>query len=350
MHARALGLLLVMSCGGAASPDPALAIHLRREASFAEPIDDLVVRVEVGDQVFEHSASPTEAFESSGDVVLFFPGALRGTCVVRATALLGGDEVGDGAAEASLGFDEDVVIEVGLPGEAGCCQSAADDGLRGWWRFEELSGKAADASELGNDAVAVGEPIRGQPGVIGHGVELSGGDHLVVSDSASLDLAGDMTIEAWIRPDLLSGDCGTSGNAIVAKWHVSPQGQYQLATCSSGQIRFLLSEGARATVLNSRTTLVRGETVHVAARLAGDLATVFLNGTVDAEISAPAPAVFEYDRDDVYLGGAGMPGWSFEGMIDEVKIWGVARSDQDICRDAGGEPFQTDCDLEEVLP
>jgi concanavalin A-like lectin/glucanase superfamily protein len=349
----AFGLaLLCASCAGQGAGQAALAIHVGRADSFAAAVDGLVVRVETAGATYQHRATPTAAFDGSGDVVLFLAGELRGACTVSAVAYDAATMVGTGSAQAMLGSDSDVVVVVGAGESCPECitPEEPDPDLVAWWRFEETTGDAADASGHGNDAGVPGAVARGEPGVQGDGVVLPGNADLVAPDAASLDVAGDFTIEAWIRPDVLSGNCGTSGNAIVSKWRSSPEGQYQLATCSSGQLRLVSSDGAHVTVLTTTTALVEGDTVHVAARVAQGTAAILIDGRPDAELAVSPPAASEYPQDDLHLGGAVLPGWGFSGMLDEVRIWRVARSDDDICRDAGGDPTGGDCDLSEVLP
>jgi len=348
-------LLLAAACGGAGASEATLAIQVHRASTFAAPVDGLLVRVEAAGATYEHRAEPTPAFDAGGDVLWFLAGDLRGGCVVEVLALEGTEPIGSGVGTALLGTDEDVVVEVSAAKE-GLCLSCADAEppatLRGFWRFEESSGDALDESADAHHASVLGAPLRGEPGLIGQGIELFGAEALLVPDAASLDLVGDLTIEAWIRPESFGGNCGTSGNAIVSKWRSSLQGQFLLATCSSARLRFVLSTGSSGILLSSNASLEPGAPVHVAARVAAGVASLLINGVLDAELSLPAaaPAASEFPGDDLTLGGGSQPGWGFDGLLDEIRLWSEARGASDICRDAGGLPAGESCDLSGVLP
>jgi hypothetical protein len=81
-----------------------------------------------------------------------------------------------------------------------------------YWRLGESAGPiAVDETGNGHDGSYVGAPLFGQPGAI-HGdpntaVQFNGTDYVEIPDSALLSQVtsdAGLTVEAWMRPDLLS--------------------------------------------------------------------------------------------------------------------------------------------------
>ena len=75
-------------------------------------------------------------------------------------------------------------------------------GLVGHWQANEGSGPTLiDSAPLPNDGALQGNPTW-VPGQLGQAVRFDGtGDYAVVPDNASLDISGNITIAAWVRPE-----------------------------------------------------------------------------------------------------------------------------------------------------
>jgi hypothetical protein len=83
--------------------------------------------------------------------------------------------------------------------------ACADDGLVGYWSFDEAEGDVArDMSGAGNDGTIFGATRIASPR--SRALHFDGQDDYVDCDSdPSLNIAGDMTVAAWVRPETLEG-------------------------------------------------------------------------------------------------------------------------------------------------
>ena len=108
-----------------------------------------------------------------------------------------------------------------------------------------------DSTTNANDgATELNTPVYEQTGKAGYGVTFDGTDSIRVTDSASLDVTSDLTIEAWAYP--------TSQTRFYAcsKWNdAGDQRSYALATDSSYKTRFrACSDGSDATDVDATST------------------------------------------------------------------------------------------------
>lgn len=148
-------------------------------------------------------------------------------------------------------------------------------------------------------------------------------------DSASLDLSTGMTIEAWVWSDTTVG-----AHVIASKWNDSTrQWSYIFKDHnSSDALRIELSQGGHSDLANleGATSIATGEWVHVAATFDGSEVQLYYNGVLD---STQAVSGTINDSNSIFMVGA-VNGWSglesFNGLIDEVRVWNYARSEAEI--------------------
>ena len=164
--------------------------------------------------------------------------------------------------------------------------------------------------------------------------------YLQIANSASLRPAN-ITLECWVQPigqgygnastaALMIGrpGQGTAGNYLVS-W-----GLYYVP--STGRFYFEMAGTTYATNgqgITSNATVPLGGTAHVAATYDGQTIKLFVNGVLDNQVAAAYPS-FNYTRpDSVTIGAANfLFGFErrFDGAMDEVRIWNVARTQAQI--------------------
>lgn len=147
-------------------------------------------------------------------------------------------------------------------------------------------------------------------------------DHITIVDQAALDITADFTYEAWIKP---AGFNWLGG--IISK--------YQNAASNGNTFRLSYAGNFRGLCINNYITadnlLTLNTWHHVAATRSGNTYAIYIDG-----ISYPlsgSDMVVTANSDPVRIGvdylDAGSPRY-FNGSIDEVRIWNIARSQAQI--------------------
>ncbi len=144
-----------------------------------------------------------------------------------------------------------------------------------------------------------------------------------IPDDNTLDLTTNYTIEAWIEPEAFSNMGG-----IVSKYQTAGADGYFLRLTSTGDYNGLTFDG----MSTSNGILITGNWYHVAAVNNGGTRHLYLNG-VEQALTGTALNV-SANTDPLCIGvDFKSSGRYFIGNIDEVRIWNVARSEQEIRED-----------------
>jgi hypothetical protein len=145
------------------------------------------------------------------------------------------------------------------------------------------------------------------------------GDYAEVSHSASLNITGNITIEAWVKPDV----AGASWPMIVTKGTVNTG---YLLFFDAGRIHLRLKLSPDTGVVGS-TNLAANTWHHVVGVYDGTNAIVYVNGVQDG-ISKVGSITSTSNTNSLGIGGRESN--FFKGQIDEVRIWNVARTQSDV--------------------
>jgi glucose/arabinose dehydrogenase/PKD repeat protein len=187
---------------------------------------------------------------------------------------------------------------------------------------EGIGATVADASGSGNGGT-ISAATWTTSGKYGKALTFNGTSaRVTVNDSASLDLTSSMTLEAWVLPTASGG------------WRdVIYKGQndiYYLESSSS-----LGSPGIGGTFTPSPllgpSVLPLGTWAHVAATYDGTTLRLFVNGAEVA--SRPQTGSIATSTGALTIGSDPLYGQFFQGTIDEVRIWRVARTQAQIQSD-----------------
>lgn len=199
------------------------------------------------------------------------------------------------------------------------CDAANEPALVACWEFEN---DLLDGSGDGNTGTSTGASavtfVAGQTGLA---ADLTATTHISVADSASLTPTS-ITIEGWIAPTMLppSGRMGIIDN----------DGQYGL---------FLQTTGLSCTVSVAVTVTVAitpGIFQHVACThdATTGVARVYVAG-IEVGTTAGGGALGGGNSNGSAIGGNSPTGDPLVGRIDQLRVWNVARTAQQICTAAG---------------
>lgn len=205
----------------------------------------------------------------------------------------------------------------------------------GYWRFDENTGTAAyDRSGNGNNGTLTND-CSWTYGKYGAAVDFGGtNDYVTVSDTTDsvLDIASEITLEAWINPDAYTDGGGGGGAFVVAK-----VGTYylELGTDKKPRVYFygLSSQGYHSA--NSNIPL--NTWTHLAATYNGSEIRIYINGILDRTISSITGSITT--NNNALTVGSHTSTYSFDGTIDHVLVYNYARTPAQIAYDySKGKP------------
>jgi hypothetical protein len=212
----------------------------------------------------------------------------------------------------------------------------SDPNLMGWWKFDEGSGATAlDWSGHGNHGAFRGDPQR-VVGYDGDGLEFDGdGDYVEVPHDASLTVDTEVTVMAWIHAQRHSSAAG-NWQGILAKSN-NPR-SYSFYTFVEGSLHFSTTSGGAYVGSTSAGQVPLNEWVHVAAMVAEGQHLYYINGepagTGGGGITLPGAA----DTATVRIGMTQEGGNNFLGMIDDVRIYDKALTQDELEEAMRGDP------------
>jgi len=142
-------------------------------------------------------------------------------------------------------------------------------------------------------------------------------DYINVTDANSLDLTENYTLESWINATTF-----ISAGGIISKYASGGNG-YFLRLSHTGSYNDLYFDGMYTTGLN----LQAGVWYHVAAVKSGATRKLYVNGK---EVSLTGTPIDVAANSNGLRIGCYFEMRYFQGMIDEVRIWNVARTPEQI--------------------
>jgi formylglycine-generating enzyme required for sulfatase activity len=205
----------------------------------------------------------------------------------------------------------------------------ADAGLISWWKFDEGSGTTAGDSEGSNDGTLY--PASTGPtwttdtagGASTYALDFDGSeDYVNCGNGSSLDITGAITIEAWVKT--------TSAAYIVEKFSTnSPWNGYGLGIDTGaddyGKLNFW-TDGMMSWV-KSTGTVTDGNLHHVAVTGNGSSGTFYIDGVSNGSFTYSPPSS---SANTLYIGSKDGAERYFNGIIDDVRIWDHALTEDDI--------------------
>jgi len=153
-------------------------------------------------------------------------------------------------------------------------------------------------------------------------------DYARVLNVGNFDFTTTFTLEAWVKPDTVTSD-GTFEAFINGRVFDDPTGtsggwmMYLPINDHSRWGMFLCTIGCTS-FLGPSSSLAAGEWVHVAATYDGAIIKIYKDGVL-ANSAAHSGDVSEMNY--IFFGASS---GTFDGVIDEVRIWDIARTAEEI--------------------
>jgi hypothetical protein len=218
-----------------------------------------------------------------------------------------------------------VVIMVWLLSAIALC--FAEEGLVGYWDFEERGGKEVkDLSGSGNDGAVKGK-IKWDQGKSGLALALSkdGKGYIEIKDSESLDISDQITMTAWIKPtEIYVGNDWKERNCIAAKRRA-----YYMDISERGHLASYLYGPQPQQWLEGTTDLTAflNTWIYVATVYDGKEHRLYVNGNLDASLKKSGSITV--NNDNLTIGWVDNNRY-FDGLIDQVRIWSRALSEDEL--------------------
>ncbi|MHC4118542.1 MAG: LamG domain-containing protein [Planctomycetota bacterium] len=208
--------------------------------------------------------------------------------------------------------------------------------LVGWWRLDEGSGTTAfDSSGNGNDATFQGSPAWVEDGKLGKAIRFNGtSDYLAAPDSESLDINGDqVSMAAWVN-----GEDWPAANHVVRKVADTGTGSIYMIRVQPDTVRVYLNTSAGETVIDGTTTLATNEWIHIALTYDGAEARIYVDGQLDVAVDVSGELT---QSDNELRIGRGEPAGYFMGMIDDVRVYNHALTEDELlaAMEGGGATY-----------
>lgn len=165
----------------------------------------------------------------------------------------------------------------------------------------------------------------------GYSGSFAGTGYVSISNSASLQITGPLTIEAWVYPTVFTQDGGANRTIV----HKSTLHEYSLSVDTAGRLVLAFGTGTAATTVtaeNAILTLNRWHHVAVVRNTTTARVQFYVNGVLKDDIAYTAVTVASSTA-NVFLAAASATTGRWSGYITDVRIWAAARSAQEVLND-----------------
>jgi len=194
-------------------------------------------------------------------------------------------------------------------------------GLVAYYSFDDCTAK--DLSGNGNDGIIYGAKC--VDGKFGKALRFDGvNDYVEVADSASLDLTKPFTIECWFKWNTVQNTWTSLVRKTIDPWGY-PYGMYHIGIYKMNKIMTQVTVGGEQKQLISDFQPEVGQWYHVVFVYPG---AVYVNGNKIIDF----PNYGDCDTNDqpLIIGASRWDREFFDGIIDEVRIYNRALSEEEI--------------------
>jgi beta-galactosidase len=161
-------------------------------------------------------------------------------------------------------------------------------------------------------------------------VGMAGGrGRLTIGDDDAFNITGPLTLEAWIKTDLVEG--GGSGRAAHQQILGKGDQQYALKVAPSGNLDFFVYDGSNWHLVGTPMgASFAGTERHVAGVFDGDQLRLYLDGSLVASTAVQVDRVATSDYPLTVGSNSQIPGRDFDGLVREARVYNRALSDREI--------------------
>ena len=207
--------------------------------------------------------------------------------------------------------------------------TGTDTSLKGYWSFngKDVSGTAAyDRSGAGNNGTLTNGPATTE-GKVGQGLNFDGvDDYVTVADADSLDFTTAMTLSLWVKADNWTGESGYASLVKKDKNYI-----IRKDTFSGSTLRMYWWDGSNVRYVAVSTLPSTGDWHHIVGIISGnDISALYIDGVSSAGAAATYAADSRVLTNVLEIGSGVSGSESFDGVIDEVRIYNRALSASEV--------------------
>ncbi|MCC6818547.1 MAG: T9SS type A sorting domain-containing protein [Bacteroidia bacterium] len=160
-------------------------------------------------------------------------------------------------------------------------------------------------------------------------------DYVDCGNDTSLQISGKyITLEAWIYPTAWKTNT-FEGNIIAKEYNTSNYG-YMLRCGAGGKLNFALGDGTWHEITTTNTVLSLNTWQHVAGTFDGNKMRLYLNGVLIDSLAFNG-SISKTTANNLYLGAHVTYSRFYQGQIDEVKIWSICKTENEIANGLSDE-------------
>ena len=150
--------------------------------------------------------------------------------------------------------------------------------------------------------------------------------HIICPSETSTEISEEFTVESWIYPYSYGSDAVFGWGRIFDKTYISIflNNVFVLYPNHSIVLQMQHADGTLSSSASPENSIQLNEWIHVAISYDGvNLVRIFINGDeiITTYPTAPSGIVEDNINQDIYLGNLAMLNKSFDGVIDEVRVW-----------------------------
>ena len=287
-------------------------------AACAAPVDDTSVAGNA-------SATPVKNGSGANLATGLTPASGGNTGSGGATGTGGDSGAGGSASGGGAG-------SAGAAGTGGG-STGPEPGLAGYWSFEDKGNSIQDASGNQNDGSLAGGVVVSPNGELGSALSFAGSDgRLAIPSASDLDFTGTATIEFWVRltsvvPGSLVTRISTAGDGVRVR-------------TSQGNLQVTFNQGGAAASVTTNPGVIGPAWAHVAIVNDGANLDVYVDGKV---VGSGSGGKLGSVAGDLVVGHSSASDTAINGYFDELKWYSIARTPEEVCKDAAGSWSGTDC-------
>ncbi|MDI1444108.1 LamG domain-containing protein [Polyangium sp. 6x1] len=208
----------------------------------------------------------------------------------------------------------------------------APPGLVAWYRFEEANAAGLDSSGHDHHGATSSGLVRGAPGRVGRGLSFHGG-YVRVPASPDLDFTTAATIELWVRIRPEQNERLAVGSLVSRGTGENDDNVLMQSACGNIQLIFSRKTTGTTNVGTECGVLPVCAWTHVAYVNDGRTLALYINGALHKTFKGGFLGPIQ---NALFIGRREQGLFPFAGSMDEIQWWREARTQAQICGDAGG--------------